>query len=39
MLSLVSSLGNEAEDGDVIELSPEAAEAVKNSMERYIKER
>ena len=39
MLSLVSSLGSDDDDGDVIQLSPEAAEAIKASMELYILER
>jgi len=39
LLSLVASLGNEEDSEDVIQLSPQNAEAIRASMERYIRER
>jgi len=39
LLSMAASFSEEGEDGDVIEMSPEAAEAIKTQMEMYIKER
>ena len=40
LLSLVSSMGEDEEDNeDIIKLTPESAEAIRASMERYIKER
>ena len=39
LLTFVASIGEGDEDGEAIEISPEAAEAVKSSMERYIRER
>lgn len=38
-MSLVASLGEDEDDEDVIKLSPESAEKVRASMERYIRER
>lgn len=40
LLSLVATFGEDEEDDeDVIRLSPETAEKVRTSMERYIRER
>jgi len=42
LLSIVSGIGEEGEDGegeDIIRMTPESAEAIRNSMERYIRER
>ena len=39
LLSLASSFEDESDDKDVIQLSPENAEAIRASMEKYIKER
>ena len=39
LMSLVASLGEDEDSEDVIKLSPEHAEAIRVSMERYIKER
>ena len=44
LLALVQGMGNEDDENDennedIIKLSPESAEAVRNSVERYIRER
>ena len=41
LLAIVQGMGDEdeADDEDIIKLTPESAEAVRNSMERYIRER
>ena len=39
LLSLASSFEDDSDDKDVIQLSPENAEAIRASMEKYIKER
>ena len=41
LLAIVQGMGDEdeADDEDTIKLTPESAEAVRNSMERYIRER
>ena len=45
LLALVQGMGNEDDESDdqnnedIIKLSPESAEAVRNSVERYIRER
>ena len=39
MLSLVSSIEDDEDNEDIIKLTPESAEAIRVSMERYIRER